>query len=75
MIFFVFLQYVRVCDEDSVDDLVELMELHWNMLAGNRANLVITIIGGAKNFKLDGRRKETFNTGLIKVGFQKWYFV
>merc|ERR1712213_175108 len=30
-------------------------------------NLVISVVGGAKNFKLDGRMRETFYNGLIKA--------
>ena len=28
-------------------------------------HLVLSIIGGAKNFRLDGRKKEVFKRGLI----------
>ena len=30
-----------------------------------RPHLALSIVGGAKNFKLDGRKKETFKRGLI----------
>ena len=35
------------------------------------ASLVITVIGGAKNFKLDGKKREVFNRGLVNVSFGK----
>ena len=31
-------------------------------------NLVISVVGGAKNFRLDGEMRDTFANGLIKVG-------
>jgi transient receptor potential cation channel subfamily M protein 2 len=54
-------------DEDSVDNLIELMKEHWKIMEPERPNLVISVVGGAKNFKLDGRMRDTFSTGLIKV--------
>ena len=54
-------------DEDSVDNLIELMEKHWKIMEPERPNLVISVVGGAKNFKLDGRMRDTFSSGLIKV--------
>ena len=54
-------------DEDSVDNLMELMEKHWHIMEPERPNLVISVVGGAKNFKLDGRMRDTFSSGLIKV--------
>ena len=43
------------------------MLTHWHMAEPYPANLVITVIGGAKNFKLDGKKKEIFNRGLVNV--------
>ena len=54
-------------DDDNVDHLLELMEKHWGIMEPERPNLVISVVGGAKNFKLDGRMRDTFSTGLIKV--------
>ena len=54
-------------DEDSVDNLLELMEKQWKIMEPERPNLVISVVGGAKNFKLDGRMRDTFSSGLIKV--------
>ena len=60
-------QYIRMTDEDSVDNLLELMEKQWKIMEPERPNLVISVVGGAKNFKLDGRMRDTFSSGLIKV--------
>ncbi len=62
-----FCQYLRVSDDTSVDMVLELMIEHWHMMEPRNANLVITVIGGAKNFKLDGKKKEVFNRGLVNV--------
>lgn len=60
-------------DEDSVDNLIELMKDHWKIMEPECPNLVISVVGGAKNFKLDGRMRDTFSTGLIKVCFSNFY--
>jgi len=54
-------------DEDSVASLITLMEKHWKIMEPEKPSLVISVVGGAKNFKLDGRMRDTFSTGLIKV--------
>ncbi|KAK2176832.1 hypothetical protein NP493_636g01012 [Ridgeia piscesae] len=41
---------------------MKMLKKHWHMTG---ANLVITVIGGAKNFNLDGKKKEVFNRGLV----------
>lgn len=38
------------------------------MFDPKKPSLVITVIGGAKNFKLDGKKRVIFNKGLINVG-------
>lgn len=55
-------------DEDTVSSLITLMEKYWNIMEPEKPSLVISVVGGAKNFKLDGRMRDTFSTGLIKVG-------
>ena len=54
-------------DDDNVDHLVHLMTEYWKIMEPEKPNLVISVVGGAKNFKLDGRNRDTFATGLIKV--------
>lgn len=60
-------KYVRVADSDSADDVITLMMNYWRIGEPKLADLVITVIGGAKNFKLDGRMREIFNRGLMKA--------
>lgn len=43
------------------------MEDHWKIMEPKRPGLCISVIGGAKSFKLDNKMRETFNAGLIKV--------
>ena len=54
-------------DKSDIDSVLKLMITHWNMYEPKKPNLVITVIGGAKNFRLDGKKKEIFNRGLIEV--------
>ncbi|XP_021378399.1 transient receptor potential cation channel subfamily M member 1-like isoform X2 [Mizuhopecten yessoensis] len=60
-------KYVRLAPEDSIDHLIELMDVHWKINEPKRPNLVISVVGGAKNCKLDGHIREKFSTGLIKA--------
>jgi hypothetical protein len=53
--------------DDSVEDLFELMIKYWRIKEPQPPNLVISVVGGAKNFKLDGRMRTTFSAGLVKV--------
>ena len=46
---------------------MQLMNDHWKIMEPQAPHLVISVVGGAKNFKLDGRMRDTFATGLIKV--------
>ena len=50
-----------------MQDVLTLLTDYWQMLEPNRPHLVISVIGGAKNFKLDPKKEEVFATGLIKV--------
>ncbi len=50
-----------------MEDVVGIMLHHWSMNTPVSASLVITVVGGAKNFKLDGKKKEVFNRGLVNV--------
>ena len=45
---------------------MELIKEHWDMMKP-RPHLALSIVGGAKNFKMDGRLKETFKKGLISA--------
>lgn len=61
-------KYIRLSHNDSVDRCLELMDKHWKIMEPKRPSLCISVIGGAKSFKLDNKMRETFNTGLIKAG-------
>ena len=61
-------QYIRLADNTNVDLILHnLFENHWHMMVPHTPSLVITIIGGAKNFQLDGKKKDIFNHGLVNV--------
>ena len=57
-----------------MEDVVELMLSNWHMNAPVPASLVITVVGGAKNFKLDGKKREVFNRGLVNVSCYRNFF-
>ncbi|PAA71725.1 hypothetical protein BOX15_Mlig017231g1 [Macrostomum lignano] len=61
------IHFARVCDEDSMDKMLELMKTHWQLADPQKPSLCISVIGGAKNFKLEGRKKEVFHHGLIRA--------
>ncbi|KAF8569225.1 hypothetical protein P879_02586 [Paragonimus westermani] len=46
---------------------MKLMAQYWHILKPSKPSLCISVIGGAKNFVLEGRKKEVFNTGLIQA--------
>lgn len=62
-----FFKFLRLCNEDSVDACFELMKKYWRIMEPHQPNLVISVVGGAKNFRLDGDMRDTFSHGLIKV--------
>ncbi|KAF7257106.1 hypothetical protein EG68_05898 [Paragonimus skrjabini miyazakii] len=54
-------EYVRISDEDKLEDVMKLMAQYWHILKPSKPSLCISVIGGAKNFVLEGRKKEVFN--------------
>jgi len=60
-------QYVRLADDSDVNHVLELMRDCWKMTEPVKPNLVITVIGGAKNFELDHKKKDMFIRGLVNV--------
>ncbi|XP_071180049.1 transient receptor potential cation channel subfamily M member 4-like [Mytilus edulis] len=63
-------KYLRLTDEekpDSVGLAIKLMKDHWRIMEPNTPSLIISVVGGAKNFKLNGKMRETFQSGLIKA--------
>lgn len=69
------MKYIRLWSEDSVDNLITLMKEYWRIMEPREPHLCISVVGGAKNFKLDGRNRETFRTGLIKVSLVRLVFI
>lgn len=64
----ILLQYLRLADDTKTDVVIRLLRDYWKMFDPKKPSLVITVIGGAKNFKLDGKKRVIFNKGLINVG-------
>ncbi|XP_052773611.1 transient receptor potential cation channel subfamily M member-like 2 [Mya arenaria] len=60
-------KYIRLCADSAVEDVFNLMQDYWKIMEPQAPNLVISVVGGAKNFKLDGRNRTTFSDGLIKT--------
>ena len=59
-------KYLRLADNTTMASVKEFICDYWNLMKP-RPHLALSIVGGAKNFKLDGRKKETFKRGLIEA--------
>ena len=57
-------KYVRLADNTTMASVKDFIVDYWNLMKP-RPHLALSIVGGAKNFKMDGRKKETFKAGLI----------
>ena len=57
-------KYLRLADNTTLASVKEFVCDYWNLMKP-RPHLALSVVGGAKNFKLDGRKKETFKRGLI----------
>ncbi|XP_075399456.1 transient receptor potential cation channel subfamily M member 2 isoform X2 [Tenrec ecaudatus] len=57
-------KYVRVSQDTPSSVIYHLMTQHWGL---DVPNLLISVTGGAKNFKLKLRLKNIFRRGLVKV--------
>ncbi|KAH8875741.1 Transient receptor potential cation channel subfamily M member 6 [Schistosoma japonicum] len=53
-------EFVRISDEDKLEDVMTLMKNYWKMMEPAKPSLCISVIGGAKNFVLEGHKKEVF---------------
>lgn len=60
-------RYIRISDKTSMDKVRELLVDHWGILKPRRPHLALSLIGGAKNFRMEGKKKETFKRGLIEA--------
>ncbi|RTG89411.1 transient receptor potential cation channel subfamily M member 3, partial [Schistosoma bovis] len=61
------LQFVRISDEDKLEDVMTLMKDYWKMMEPEKPSLCISVIGGAKSFVLDGHKKDVFYSGLVQA--------
>ncbi|KAL5010117.1 hypothetical protein ScPMuIL_012422 [Solemya velum] len=57
-------KYVRVDVDSEIETIQKLMMKVWGL---EKPNLLISVTGGAKNFRLKLRLKEVFRRGLMKV--------
>ena len=54
-------------DETPMSKIQTLLVDYWSILKPQRPHLALSLIGGAKNFKMEGRKKEIFKNGLISA--------
>ncbi|XP_060577769.1 transient receptor potential cation channel subfamily M member-like 2 isoform X4 [Ruditapes philippinarum] len=57
-------KYIRVDVDTKMSDMLDLMMQVWGL---DKPNLLISVTGGAKNFQMNKRLKETFRRGLMKT--------
>ncbi|XP_052804145.1 transient receptor potential cation channel subfamily M member-like 2 isoform X2 [Mya arenaria] len=57
-------KYVRVDVDTKMSDMLELMMKVWGL---DKPNLLISVTGGAKNFNMSKRLRDTFRRGLMKT--------
>ena len=57
-------KYVRISADSDIKRVKEFIVDQWEMMTP-RPRLAIGIVGGAQNFKLEGRKQQTFKSGLI----------
>ncbi|KAK3101394.1 hypothetical protein FSP39_003210, partial [Pinctada imbricata] len=57
-------KYIRVDVNQPMEDMLELLMKVWGL---EKPNLLISVTGGAKNFKMKQKLKEVFRRGLLKV--------
>jgi len=57
-------QYARVDVDTKMTNMLQLMMKVWGL---EKPNLLISVTGGAKNFQMNKRLKDTFRRGLMKT--------
>ncbi|KAK3876196.1 hypothetical protein Pcinc_018987 [Petrolisthes cinctipes] len=60
-------KYIRLTSDTQMSDILTLFSDYWHLMDPHRPQLAISVTGGAKNFRLDGKKKATFTMGLIKA--------
>ena len=53
-------RYIRLSDSTPMEKVKILLLDYWNIFKPNHPHLALSLVGGAKNFRLEGRKKETF---------------
>ena len=57
-------QFVRLSDQTEMRLVLDLLTKYWKL---SKPQLVISLTGGGRSFKLNEKNMETFSRGLIKV--------
>ena len=60
-------KYVRLADTTSMTSVITFMKDYWKLSEPHQPHLALSVIGGAKNLRLDSKSKEKFISGLLKV--------
>ena len=60
-------KYIRVSDNTPMSKIHTLLVDYWGIFKPNRPHLALSVIGGAKNFRMEGRKREIFKKGLISA--------
>nr|XP_045619082.1 transient receptor potential cation channel subfamily M member 1-like [Procambarus clarkii] len=58
--------YIRMAADTPMKSVLTLLSDYWKVL-DPKPELVISVVGDARSLQLDGRKKETFTSGLIKA--------
>ncbi|XP_064616480.1 transient receptor potential cation channel subfamily M member 6-like isoform X2 [Liolophura sinensis] len=59
-------KFIRVSDEDKVEDVWNFLKTTWRLMSP-APDLIISVVGGAKNFRLEGLARDKFKNGLLKI--------
>ena len=60
-------RYIRISSRSDIERVRELLVDYWGFLKPRKPYLALSLIGGAKNFRMEGKKKETFKRGLIEA--------
>ena len=62
-----YFRYIRISSRSNIERVRELLVDYWGFLKPRKPYLALSLIGGAKNFRMEGKKKETFKRGLIEA--------
>ncbi|CAH8479598.1 unnamed protein product [Dicrocoelium dendriticum] len=60
-------EYVRISNEDKLEDILTLMLMHWKLMVPAKPGLCISLTGSKDNILVEERKKHIFLTGLIQA--------